>query len=88
MGDAPFITLLSLLPLFLIVLLIGAAFFVWRIKNRRVRRIIAIVMMVFGIFIMFSPLGMLFSVGGGVLFVATGIFLLILIRSSDSRSGE
>jgi hypothetical protein len=88
MGDAPYITLLSAIPLLVIVFSIWMAVLAWRTKKRAVRRIVSILMIVMGGLIFFTPYGMFFSLGAGILIVTLGIVLLLygLFRDSDGGS--
>ncbi len=78
MGDAPLITFISVLPLLVIVFLIVTAFVAWRTKRRAIRTIVAVLIMVIGILVIFSPIGVLFSMGGGIMIVVLGFLLLVL----------
>jgi drug/metabolite transporter (DMT)-like permease len=88
MGDSPYITLLSALPLFVILFSIWMALLAWRTKKRAVRRIVALLMIVMGVLIIFTRYGMFFSLGAGILIAMLGIILFFISRSSDGDVGK
>jgi hypothetical protein len=77
MGDSSFTTLLSLVPLLIIVASIVAAGIAWRSTRRTVRTVVAILLILGGATFIFSSIGVLFSVAGGVLLCLFGLLLLI-----------
>jgi drug/metabolite transporter (DMT)-like permease len=85
MGDAPFITALSAIPLLTIVFSIAVVIFLWRTKRRTVGKVIGILMIVAGVFLTFSPYGMLFSIEGGVLIAVLGVVLFLVSRFNGGK---
>jgi hypothetical protein len=77
MGDSSLMTILSVVPLLIIVMAIAAAVIAWRSGRRAVRTAIAILLIVVGIASVLPPVGMLFSMAGGVLIALVGVALLI-----------
>jgi len=77
MGDSSFITLLSAVPLLVIVTSIAAAIVAWRSRRRAVRTIVAILLMIVGAACVLSTVGMLFSMAAGILIGVLGVVLLI-----------
>ena len=86
MGDSPFITLLSVVPLLIIVTLIAAAVIAWRSKRRAVRTTVGILLIVVGTACVLSTVGMLFSMAGGALIGVLGVVLLIAEYGSKSAT--
>ena len=77
MGDAPGITLLSLVPLLITVVLLVAAVVAWRSGRRSVRVGVGLLLIVLGVSTFLPGPGLLFSLGGGALMVVVGLVLLI-----------
>jgi len=77
MGDSSFTTLLSLVPLLIIVASMVVAAVAWRSTRRAVRTLVAILLILGGAAFVFSSIGVLFSVAGGVLLCLFGVLLLI-----------
>jgi len=76
-GDAPGITLISAIPLLVIIISIAAAVFAWRSRKRATRTIVGVILIIIGAACTFSVVGVLFSVAGGALIVVLGAVLLI-----------
>lgn len=77
MGDSSLITLLSVVPLLIIVTSIAVAVISWRSRQRAVRTIVAILLMVVGAACILPTVGKLFSIAAGALIGVLGVILLI-----------
>lgn len=86
MGDAPGITLLSLVPLLIIAVLIVAVIVASRSGRRSARVGVGILLIVLGAATFLPGPGLLFSLGGGVLMVAVGLVLLVAEYSRGRRA--
>lgn len=83
MGDAPFITLLSLVPLAVLVLAGVTTGIAWRAGRRSVRRIVGVLLAIIGPACIAATAGLIFSLVGGAAVVAMGIALLIGSREES-----
>jgi hypothetical protein len=77
MGDSSLMTILSVVPLLVIVMAMAAAVIAWLSGRRAVRTAIAILLIAVGIASLFSPIGLLLSMAGGALIALLGVVLLI-----------
>ena len=81
MGDAPGITLLSLVPLLIIAVLMVAVFVAWLSGRRSVRVGVGLLLLVLGVATFLPGLGLLFSFGSDVLMISVGLVMLIAAYS-------
>jgi hypothetical protein len=87
MGDAPFITFLSMVPLIIIFILIVAAVIAWRSRNRAVRIVVALILILLGTTFLFSPaIGVLFSIAGSAFICLIGVILLFSAMITKSAT--
>jgi hypothetical protein len=78
MGDSSFITVLSMVPLLVLVTSVAALVLAWRTRRRAVRRVVAFLLIIVGIASILSTAGTLFSMVGGVVIAAMGLLLLFV----------
>jgi energy-converting hydrogenase Eha subunit C len=78
MGDSSFITVLSIVPLLVLVLSAAGLALVWRMTRRPVQRAVAFLLIVVGMFFILSAIGSLLSMAAGALIAAMGFVLLIV----------
>ena len=77
MGDAPFVTALSAVPLLIVVASVAGAVLAWRSRRRGVRVAAAVVLVAFGALLLLTPLGVLFSMAGAAVIALLGVVLLV-----------
>ncbi len=85
MGDSSLTTILSVVPLLIIVVAIAGAVLAWRSGRRAVRTAVAILLIASGMASLLSPvIGLLLSVGGSSLIALLGVALLIAAYARKS----
>ena len=77
MGDAPFITVLSLAPLLIIVVLMVGVAVAWRSGRRSVRVGAGLLLIALGAVTVLPGPGLFFSLTGGAVLVVVGLALII-----------
>ena len=77
MGDLSIITLISVVPLLVILMSVAIALIAWRLGSRVIRIITSLILVFFGFGFLLLSLGLLFSFLAGIMIMLTGLVLLI-----------
>jgi len=78
MGDSSLVTIFSAIPLLVVIAAVVAGAVAWRSQRRVVRNIAGLLLVLLGLVLLLSSIGVLFGMAAGLMLVVIGLALLIV----------
>ena len=80
MGDSSLVTIISAIPLLLVFTAVVAGVVAWRSKRSAVRTVVGLMLVLLGLVLLASSIGVLFGMTASLVLVVIGLILMIVER--------